>query len=399
MDPDAGTDLARRGALSRTGLAAGAVVGLGAGARAVDGVSEEPEGAARAGQPLNVTGDSNAVQEKRDTGRTVTSTATTAAGASSDGADEPTATAVPESTDDGETDPFGFDFSGMPARVGSLDDHYVVDINTSDPEVNTDDWSLSLAGHVDTELSLSHRELLNRDDLVSRPVTMVCISNDVGGQLIDTTTWQGIPLASLLEETGIRDGAVDVVTHAVDGYSEAIPVDVARQNRVMLAVGADGMTLTPSHGFPVRLLIPGRYGMKSTKWIDRIEVTAEEHDAYWESRGWDEKAVVNTLSYIRGIDRSGSTGESVIGGVAFAGTRGIQRVEVSVDGGDTWNGADLEPAAEPYAWRRWRYVFERDISRSYEAVVRAIDGEGTVQTREESPAHPGGSTGWHRMEI
>jgi DMSO/TMAO reductase YedYZ molybdopterin-dependent catalytic subunit len=392
--------------MSRAGLAAGALVGLGAGASAAESLGGGGSGdaeASGAGQPLDAGGSngSDPVQEKRDTGRTVTSTATaTAGGSSASGGGSTSVTTAADAGTDGDgdaEDPFGFDFSGMPARVGSVDDHYVVDINTSDPEVNADQWSLGVYGHVDTRLALSHRELLEREDMVSRPVTMVCISNEVGGQLIDTTTWQGIPLAALLEEAGVRDGAVDVVTRAVDGYSEAIPIEVARENRVMLAVGADGMTLTPEHGFPARLLIPGRYGMKSTKWVEGIEVVTEEHDAYWETRGWDEEAVVNALSYIRGIDRAGS--QSAVGGVAYAGTRGIRRVEVSVDGGDTWTDADLEEPAGRYSWRRWRHVFDRDLSRSYEVVVRAIDGEGTLQTDEESPPHPGGSTGWHRREI
>jgi hypothetical protein len=137
--------------------------------------------------------------------------------------------------------------------------------------------------------------------------------------------------------------------------------------------------------------------MKSTKWVDEIEVSTREYAAYWESRGWVEEAVVNTLSYVRAATRDGR--RVVVGGVAYAGTRGIERVEVSVDGGDTWHEAELEAQQSPYAWRRWRYEFEKPEPGRFEAVVRAVDGGGEVQTSEQSGPHPGGSTGWHRKTF
>jgi DMSO/TMAO reductase YedYZ molybdopterin-dependent catalytic subunit len=403
-----GTDLARRGVLSRTALGAVAVAGLGGGSRALSGLVGADEPPRGSGQPLD---------QKRAVGRTVTdsegSPEATSTSAPDADTDTPAGTPLEETTtaasattvatDAGSTpstpedDPFGFDFGSMPRRVGGIGTHYVVDINREDPRVDADDWRLEVTGHVDAPYALTHDELLASEAAVTRPVTMVCISNQVGGDLISTTTWTGVPLAALLERAGVRDGAVDVVTHAVDGYSEAIPLSVAREERVMLAFGADGRTLTPAHGFPARLLIPGRYGMKSTKWVTEIELSTSEHDAYWEARGWDEEAVVNTLSYIRSIERR--EGMTAVGGVAYAGVRGIQAVEVSVDGGETWAEAELEEAPSEYAWRRWRYVFERDFSKSYTAAVRAIDGTGEVQTGSRSPPHPGGSTGWHHRDL
>ena len=363
-----GTDHARRGLLRRAGAGAIAVGALGA----LSTVGERTgtnAGASRAGEPLPE-------QFKTRTGRTIGSPNT----------GNETAVKI-----EGE---FGFDFGGMPPRIERIEDHYIVDINAQDPTIDSDDWTLEVTGAVEESYSLSLTDLIEHPNAVSVPVTMVCISNPVGGDLISTTTWQGVPLDALLDEAGVRAEAVDVVTKAVDGYSEAIPVETAREMDAFVAFGADGTTLSPSHGFPARLLLPGRYGMKSTKWVTEIELTTSEHDAYWEKAGWDEEAVVNTLSYVRGAARKGD--EVVVGGIAYAGVRGIQSVEVSRDGGDSWQEATLEDPPSEYAWRRWRHVFPAPDVNRLEVMVRATDGTGTRQTGERSPPHPGGSTGWHR---
>ena len=298
-----------------------------------------------------------------------------------------------------ETDAdFGFDFAGMPARVERAADHYVVDKTISTPRVNADEWTLSVTGVVEEERELAFEELVEHDDARELTVTTACISNVVGGRLISTVDWWAIPVRTLLEEAGVADEAVDVVTRAADGYSEALPWSVVRDREdVVLAVGMDGGTLPRNHGFPARLLVPGRYGMKSTKWVNELRAKPSEHDAYWEKRGWDEEAVVNTLSYARAVQRRGD--RVAVGGVAYAGLRGIDRVEVSVDGGDTWGVADLEDPPSDLAWRRWRRVVERPDSGPMDVVVRATDGNGTRQTSERTGPHPGGSTGWHRVTV
>lgn len=361
-----GTDHARRGALRRAAAGVGAVGVLG-GAAAGGQAAGYGVDADRAGTALP--------NAKERTGRTVGTPNT------GDGVAERT---------EGE---LGFDFGGMPPRVEPVEDHYVVDINTQDPTVDSENWSLSVTGAVENGYDLSFDELLNHPDAVSTPVTMLCISNPVGGDLISTTTWRGVPIDSLLEEAGVREEAVDLVTKAVDGYSEAVPVEVAREEDMFLMFGADGDTLSATHGFPARLLIPGRYGMKSTKWIEEIELSTESHTAYWERRNWDEEAVANTISYARAAAVQGDV--AAVGGIAFAGNRGIQRVEVSLDGGETWSDAELEEPASEYTWRRWRYVFEREGREEVTATVRATDGTGTVQTEERTSNHPDGSTGWH----
>ncbi|WP_181684715.1 molybdopterin-dependent oxidoreductase [Halorhabdus salina] len=295
-------------------------------------------------------------------------------------------------------DAFGFDFEGMPDRVGTAQDHYVVDKNISAPTVNTQQWELTIDGAVMDRRTLSYDELREHPAARELTLTMVCISNTVGGDLISTTDWTGIPIKTLLEETGVQTDAIDIVTHAADGYSEALPWSVVSDREdIFLAFGMDGKTLPRSHGFPARLLIPGRYGMKSTKWVTDIEVSTADHEAYWEQRGWDERAVINTLSYIRAIQRRGE--QIAVGGVAYAGIRGIERVEVSLDDGKTWADATLEAAPSPYAWHRWRYEFTQPNAEALNVRVRATDSEGNRQRGVRSNPHPGGSTGRHSVTL
>jgi len=368
--PWQGTDYARRRSLRRVVRGGAAVGALGALSQ-VSAWAGARVGPPRADDPLPE-------RFKRETGRTV--------GGANSGTDE-----AAETTGD-----FGFDFAGMPPRVEDADDHYVVDINRQDPVVRADSWTLSVTGG-ETEYDLTLDDLIDHPDAVSVPATLVCISNTVGGDLISTTTWQAVPLDSLLDRAGVPDDAVDVVTRAVDGYSEAIPVEAAREMTAFVAFGAGGSTLESAHGFPARLLLPGRYGMKSTKWLTEIELATEDHAAYWERRGWVERAAVNTLAYVRGAAQR--DGEVAVGGVAYAGDRGVDRVEVSRDGGETWHEADLEAPPSPHAWRRWRLVFPAPDADEVTIVARATDGTGERQTAESTGPHPGGSTGFHEKTI
>ncbi|MBP1922510.1 DMSO/TMAO reductase YedYZ molybdopterin-dependent catalytic subunit/uncharacterized membrane protein YhaH (DUF805 family) [Halorubrum alkaliphilum] len=307
---------------------------------------------------------------------------------------------LPESVTPPEGDP-AFAFDGMPTAITEYGDHYVVDINVNPPAVDLDAWRLDVEGAVDEPYSLTYDELLDHDDRVEQPTTMLCISNPVGGGLIGTGHWTGVQLSDLVAAAAPNEAAVSVVTHAADGYSEAIPFDLVEREDVLIAYGMDDRTLEPEHGFPARLLIPGRYGMKMTKWIDRIELREEEHEAYWEERGWDEQAVVNPMSYVRGAERDGD--EVVVGGVAFAGletgVEEISGVEVSVDGGETWETTELEPQIAAHAWRRWRHTFDAPGRSEFEVVARAVLRDGTVQTDVETSPRPSGATGWHRETV
>lgn len=294
-----------------------------------------------------------------------------------------------------------FDFDGMPAAVTSPDDHYVIDINVRAPRIDPEMWTLDVDGVVGEPYLLSYDELLEHPESIEQTTTMLCISNQVGGDLIGTAHWTGVQLSDLVAAAEPREGAVDVVTHAADGYSEAIPIELVEREDILIAFGMGERTLAAEHGFPARLLIPGRYGMKMTKWITRIEIVDREHEAYWEERGWDEEAIVNTMAYVRGAERTGT--RVTVGGVVFGGletgVEEIDAVEVSVDGGDTWQEGDLEARLDVHAWRRWRYEFEAPDQSEFEVVVRAVESDGSVQTAEETSPRPGGATGWHRMTV
>jgi len=317
-------------------------------------------------------------------------------------------TATPEAEGAGEPLPHdvsppsgdqSFDFGEMPPAVTPSEDHYVVDINIEKPVVDGDSWQLEIDGAVAEPYVLTHEDLLEHDGRVEQTTTMLCISNEVGGDLIGTAHWSGVPLSDLVARARPDEEAVDVVTRSVDGYSEAIPLELVEREDILVAYGMGDRTLEAEHGFPARLLIPGRYGMKMTKWITRIEIANEDHEAYWEQRGWDEAAVVNTASYIRAVEREDDLVR--VGGVAFAGletgVEEIDRVEVSTDGGGTWNEAALEPAVAEHAWRRFRYEFEAPEPREYEFVCRAVERDGTVQTAERTDQRPGGATGRHHV--
>ena len=297
-----------------------------------------------------------------------------------------------------ETDAaFGFDFEGMPRPVTPLGSHYVVDKTIDDPEIDPDGWSLSVGGAAGNSYELRFEDLLDHPESTDQVVTMVCISNQVGGDLISTGRWRGVPLRTLVEQAAPGAEVRDIVTKSADGYDEAVPWAYVRDHpEVMVAYGLNGRTLSTAHGAPARLMIPGRYGMRSTKWLTDIELSTTDHVAYWEDRGWDEEAIVNTLSYLRAVQRRGD--RVAVGGVAYAGLRGVDGVEVSVDGGDTWLDADVEARTGEFAWHRWRAVAERTPGEM-DVVTRAADGTGEVQTKVPSQPHPAGSTGWHRKTV
>ena len=389
-------DADRRPFLGSLGAAVLGLVGVGAvsGARTVlfPGASDEDDGGT---EPLPaLDGDPQAAKESGTTdgagaGATVTATPEVS---SSERTGQVTVSTAETDAD------FGFDFEGMPRPVTPLGSHYVVDKTIDDPEIDDDTWSLSVGGAAAGEsYELGFDDLLDHPESTSQVVTMVCISNQVGGDLVSTGRWRGVPLRALVEQAAPDGEVVDVVTKSADGYTEALPWAYVRDHpEVLVAYGLNGRTLSTEHGAPARLLVPGRYGMRSTKWLTDVELSTADHVAYWEERGWDEEAVVNTLSYIRAVQRRG--GRVAVGGVAYAGFRGVDRVEVSLDGGDTWLDADLEEPPGELAWHRWRAVTER-APGELSVRTRATDGTGEVQTKIPSQPHPAGSTGWHRKTV
>jgi DMSO/TMAO reductase YedYZ molybdopterin-dependent catalytic subunit len=293
--------------------------------------------------------------------------------------------------------------SGLTGPVPELtppDKFYIVSKNISDPMVSEKGWSLRVQGLVDRPLRIGYQEL-KLMPAVTQYVTLECVSNNVGGPQISTGRFTGVSLAALLNDASPRPGAGAVGFKARDGYTESLPLSfVLGSPQILVAYLLDDAPLTPAHGFPARILIPGRYGMKGPKWLDEIDLITTETGGYWEGQGWDSQAVVKTMAR---IDSPGEgdlvrAGQVQVAGVAFAGNRGITAVEVSTDGGTTWHAAQLRPPLSPLTWVLWSYSWSAG-SGSHTLKARARDGEGSLQTSRTAPSYPSGSTGYHSVQV
>lgn len=291
---------------------------------------------------------------------------------------------------------------GLTPEITSPADHYVVDINLIQPSVEVDGWNLRVTGEVESPLNLTFSELGRGFEVVEEYSVLTCISNEVGGELVGSSLWGGVRLVDLLAAAGPQPDARDVVFRAADGYSDSITLDAARSPSVLLAFAHNREPLTQEHGFPCRVRVPSTYGMKNVKWVDSIELVARDYKGYWMERGWSDLALVRTHSR---IDVAGDSGTAAVGkatwiaGVAWAGDRGVKRVEVSTDGGATWNEARLKPPIGPLTWRQWAYRWLPGEPGTTSVLCRATDGHGDVQTERTAAPHPAGATGYHRREV
>jgi DMSO/TMAO reductase YedYZ molybdopterin-dependent catalytic subunit len=281
---------------------------------------------------------------------------------------------------------------------------YVVSSEVRSPRVDPTNWRLTISGLVDRPLTLSYAELQSMTS-VEQASTLTCISNEVGGGLTGTGVWSGVVLRTLLDAAGISGQPMAVVLRSVTGYADAIPLERALDERTLVAYGFGGDALLREHGFPARLIVPGLYGMKNVKWLDGIEVVGQDYRGYWEERGWDPTATVRTLSTVdTGNSALGNpsqvpaeSGEVVLGGYAFAGARGISRVELNIDDSG-WQAAHLKASTSDITWQPWRFAWNAS-SADHLVSVRTFDGTGAMQPAESSPPHPAGASGWHTLRI
>jgi DMSO/TMAO reductase YedYZ molybdopterin-dependent catalytic subunit len=294
----------------------------------------------------------------------------------------------------------GVPLGTMPPELTPNENFYVVSKNLEDPIVNPDDWVLRLDGQTETT------EQLNLLDLRSLPaqeefVTLECVSNPVGGLLISTARWKGVRLSDLLDIVKLNPNVVDVSFSAQDGYSESLTLDKALSDEVMVAYEMNGEPLPNNHGFPARLLVPGYFGLKSVKWLKRIAPVNYDFTGFWQHRGWSDKPLIKTMSQFRIPANKEPTmlPEITLGGVAFAGARGIKAVEFSPDDGNTWIPARVQNPLSPYTWAHWRAEWTPPQAGSYQMAVRATDGLGDVQTSRTSSTTPDGATGHHRITV
>ncbi|MFI6783553.1 molybdopterin-dependent oxidoreductase [Micromonospora sp. NPDC050276] len=278
---------------------------------------------------------------------------------------------------------------------------YRIDTALVVPQVDPDTWRLRIHGRVGKERTYSYADLLARP-LVERYVTLACVSNEVGGDLIGNARWLGVPLRELLDEVEPDDDADQVVGRSVDGWTCGTPTAALRDGRdALLAVGMNGEPLPVEHGFPVRMVVPGLYGYVSAcKWVTELELTRfADFDAYWVPRGWSAQGPIKTQSRIdtpRGRNRL-TAGPVTVAGVAWAQHRGIRRVEVRVDNQD-WQQAELAPTVSVDTWVQWSWRWDATPGE-HRLQVRATDATGETQTERTQGVAPDGATGWHTVTV
>ena len=312
--------------------------------------------------------------------------------------------------------PAGFEDPRLTALLASeitpTDLFYRVDINPVPPTVDANSWRLVVKGLVNTPLTITYEQLRSMAS-IPQIATLECVSNKIANDFIGTAIWNGIKLKSVLDQAGLKPNAKYIVFRCADGYDVGIPLERGLQEGSILAYGMNGETLNAKHGFPIRAIIPGLYGMMNPKWITEIEVIDRVYEGYWQKKGWANNARYNTHSYIvipgnapiRKIFRNLGSVNAIVGeqipiaGVAFAGDRGISTIQVSSDGGATWKDARVKNPLSPYSWVIWTTELDVTSGRDYKIVVRAIDKTGKIQTGEVREPFPSGATGYHTVEV
>ncbi|MCD2194665.1 molybdopterin-dependent oxidoreductase [Actinomycetospora endophytica] len=294
-----------------------------------------------------------------------------------------------------------FAASGTPTWLTPNDQFYRIDTALQVPQVSTADFTLRIHGLVQRELTLNYDQLRGRG-LVEAPITMCCVSNDVGGNLISNSVFLGVPLRTLLAEAGVRPGATQIASTSVDGFTTGTPVAACTDGRnAMLALGMNGQPLPVEHGFPVRMVVPGLYGYVSgCKWITDIELTTfEAFQPYWEQRGWAAMGPIKTQSRIDVPQSQAAVtaGRVTVAGTAWAQHRGVARVEVRADAGP-WQTAELAADASIDTWRMWRTVLQL-APGDHTLQVRATDATGATQPEALTSTIPDGATGWHTVVV
>ncbi len=293
---------------------------------------------------------------------------------------------------------------GLPPEVTPTKDFYIVSKNPFgfDPVLDAAKWSLDIGGLVPRPQRLTYEEI-KALPAVERYHTLECISNEIGGDLISNAKWKGVRLRDLLARAGgPAPKTKKVAFRCADGYTESIPLGDALNGDTLLVYEINGEPLPPKHGFPLRLLVPGYFGMKNPKWITRIEPVDYNFMGYWERSGWTDDAVVQTMSkFTTPSPRTGArVGEELgLGGVAYAGNRGIRAVQFSADDSKSWQPAEIKPALGEYTWSLWGALWKPPAAGDYTLVVRAQDGTGRWQTANETATLPEGATGYHRIRV
>lgn len=286
---------------------------------------------------------------------------------------------------------------GSRPPVTANDQFYRTDINLLPLSIDGSVWTLQVKGLFDNPRPLTLADL-QAYKAVNEPITLACISNPVGGDLIGNAYWTGLRIRDLLSDLGIRAEARELQVLAADGFYETVTMADLLDPRTLLVYGMNGTSLPAVHGFPLRILIPNRYGMKQPKWITGIEAIDREGSGYWVDRGWSKEARPQIVAVIDSVAKDSVVdGRVPVGGIAWAGDRGISLVEVQVDNGP-WEPAALLPTLGPLTWTQWRYDWPLVPGR-HTFRARATDGTGAFQVDRLTEPHPDGATGYHAVTV
>jgi len=290
---------------------------------------------------------------------------------------------------------------------------YRIDINAIVPVVNAQDWNLSIKGLVDNPLVINYKEIKSMDP-VEQFSTLVCVSNKIGGNLTSTALWKGIRLRDLISKAGVKPNVKYIVFRCSDGYDVGIPFENGMMDGTILAYDMNRSPLTNDHGYPIRAIVPGFYGMMNPKWITEIELVDKTYEGFWQRKGWTNEGIKNIYSSIvvpgsqpitdrfphTVTDNSFTVGKSIpIAGIAFSGDRGISKVEVSTDGGKTWKTAVVKDPLSQYTWVLWTSQFTSESKGAFDIVVRATDKTGQVQISKLENPFPNGASGYNQIGL
>ncbi len=279
---------------------------------------------------------------------------------------------------------------------------YSVTKNLADPRISDPAiWQLAIGGDVANPMTLSFADL-HALPAADETATLMCIGNTLGGGLMSTAAWHGVPLQSLIEMAKPAPGVTEILFTASDGYTNTIEFDKVAAEGVIVAYGMNGEPLPRKHGYPARIIAPGRYGEHHVKWVTRITVQKGHTKGFYESQGWDRAAVVKTVSRID-VPAGGDTvirGQPItMQGVAFAGLRGVSKVEVTTDGGATWQPATITAKPSPQSWALWEYPWTPTKNGNYKLGVRCYEESGALQPVKETQDFPSGVAGIHFVEV
>jgi DMSO/TMAO reductase YedYZ molybdopterin-dependent catalytic subunit len=294
------------------------------------------------------------------------------------------------------------------------DKFYRIDTDIIVPSIDANSWRLNIRGLIKDGPLLFNYDELKAMPSTSEYATLECISDKIDGDLISTAYWKGVSLKSILDKAQVLPEAIYIVFRCSDGYDVGIPLDRGLMDGTILAYEMNGVPLPAEHGFPVRAIVPGLYGMMNAKWITDIELVDRVYEGFWQRRGWANNAKYQTHSKIvfpgdalrnrfeelsATTTNAGTVGnKSPIAGLAFAGDRGISKVEVSTDGGNSWQTASIKDPLSSNSWVLWALDWIPQNKGKYNIVVRATDKAGSIQTAEIRDNYPNGSTGYHSVE-